>query len=121
MFLGKKFSGPSQSCLNFIENEQGIMPVTNFASFFQITGRWHYDSPFALNGFHQKGNGVWSDDPFKSFRIPEGDGDDQGAKGPNPSLYCDSELNPTMVVVRPWKLLAQTMISAKSSGISLIL
>ena len=37
-----------------------------------------------------------------------------GVKGPKPSLYWSSVEKPTMVVVRPWKLSAQTMISALS-------
>ncbi len=32
--------------------------------------------------------------------------------GPKSSLYCGSDDIPTMVVVRPWKLFSQTMISA---------
>ncbi len=39
-----------------------------------------------------------------------------GVNGPNPSLYSFSDENPTMVVVRPWKLLSQTMISALPAG-----
>ncbi len=42
-----------------------------------------------------------------------------GVKGPKPSLYCSSVLKPTMVVVRPWKLSAQTMISAWSLAMPL--
>ena len=44
-----------------------------------------------------------------------------GVKGPKPSLYCGSVLKPTMVVVLPWKLSEQTMISALSCGIPLTL
>ena len=33
-----------------------------------------------------------------------------GVNGPKPSRYSGSEEKPTMVVVRPWKLLSQTMI-----------
>ena len=39
-----------------------------------------------------------------------------GAKGPKPSRYCASLENPTMVVVRPAKLPAATMISAVPGG-----
>ena len=42
-----------------------------------------------------------------------------GVKGPNPSRYWGSVLKPTMVVVRPWKLSAQTTISALSRGMPL--
>ena len=48
---------------------------------------------------------------------PKGTAAKPGAKGPNPSRYCDSLEKPTMVVVRPWKLLAKTRISALPSGI----
>ena len=41
--------------------------------------------------------------------------------GPKPSRYCSSVEKLTMVTVRPWKLFAQTMISALPSGIPLIL
>src|SRR4029077_3567328 len=37
-----------------------------------------------------------------------------GVKGPNPSRAVASVLKPTIVRVRPWKLLAQTTTSARS-------
>ena len=39
-----------------------------------------------------------------------------GANGPKSSRYCGSLEKPTMVVVRPWKLSLQTMISASFRG-----
>ena len=39
-----------------------------------------------------------------------------GVNGPKSSRYCCSDENPTIVVVRPWKLFSQTMISARSLG-----
>ncbi len=39
-----------------------------------------------------------------------------GVSGPKSDLYDSSVENDTMVVVRPWKLLAHTMISARSAG-----
>ena len=39
-----------------------------------------------------------------------------GVNGPKPSRYWSSDENPTIVVVRPWKLSSQTMISAFPSG-----
>ena len=39
-----------------------------------------------------------------------------GANGPKPARDASSVLNPTMVIVRPWKLPSQTMISASFSG-----
>ena len=44
-----------------------------------------------------------------------------GANGPKPSRYCASLEKPTMVVVRPAKLPAATMISARPSGTPLTL
>src|ERR1019366_9350726 len=44
-----------------------------------------------------------------------------GVNGPKPSRYCASVEKLTWVIVRPWKLLAQTMISALPSGMPLIL
>ncbi len=35
-----------------------------------------------------------------------------GVNGPKPSRYCSSVEKLTIVTVRPWKWLAQTMISA---------
>src|SRR5512134_2627666 len=51
---------------------------------------------------------------------PNGTEMNPGVNGPKPSLYAFSEENPTIVVVRPWKLLLQTMISALSAGIFFI-
>ena len=39
-----------------------------------------------------------------------------GANGPKPPRDCGSVEKPTMARVRPWKLSAQTMISAWPSG-----
>ena len=39
-----------------------------------------------------------------------------GVNGPNPVVETGSVENETMVMVRPWKLLRQTMISALFSG-----
>ena len=44
-----------------------------------------------------------------------------GAKGPKPSRYWASLEKPTMVVVRPAKLPAATMICARPSGTPLTL
>ncbi len=42
-----------------------------------------------------------------------------GVNGPKPLLESGSLEKPTIVVVLPWKLFSQTMISPSSSGISL--
>ena len=44
-----------------------------------------------------------------------------GVNGPKPSRYCASVEKLTMVIVRPWKLFAQAMISAWPSGMPLTL
>ena len=43
---------------------------------------------------------------------PKGTSLKPGANGPKPSREAGSVQKPTMARVRPWKLLAQTMISA---------
>jgi hypothetical protein len=44
-----------------------------------------------------------------------------GVNGPNPSRYCPSVEKETIVIVRPWKLFEQAMISAWPSGMPLTL
>ena len=50
---------------------------------------------------------------------PKGITVNPGVIGPKPSRYCSSVEKLTIVVVRPWKLSAQTMISAWSFGMPL--
>jgi len=57
--------------------------------------------------------------PATAAASPYGTTRKPGVKGANPSRYCASVEKLTMVTVRPWKLLAQTMISACPSGIPL--
>ena len=49
-------------------------------------------------------------------RSPYGISLKPGVNGPKPARYWSSDEKPTIVVVRPWKLSSQTMISAWSSG-----
>ncbi len=53
--------------------------------------------------------------------LPNGTLTKPGANGPKPSRYCASLEKPTMVVVRPAKLPAATMISARPSAMPLTL
>jgi len=47
---------------------------------------------------------------------PNGTDTKPGVNGPNPSRADASSLNPTIVVVRPWKLPWATTIVAASTG-----
>jgi hypothetical protein len=47
---------------------------------------------------------------------PKGTRRNPGVNGPKPSRAVGSVLKPTIVRVRPWKLLAQTITSARSFG-----
>ena len=50
---------------------------------------------------------------------PNGSSSKPGANGPNPSRYCGSLEKPTIVVVRPWKLLPKARISALPDSVPL--
>jgi hypothetical protein len=52
---------------------------------------------------------------------PKGTVDRPGGNGPKPSRYCASVDKPVMAIERPWKLPRQAMISARPSGMPLIL
>jgi len=48
-------------------------------------------------------------------RSPKGTQRKPGVNGPKPSRYSGSEEKPMMVVVRPWKLPAATIISGHAT------
>ena len=56
----------------------------------------------------------------KGFGVAEGTSRKPAGNGPKPLRYCSSEEKPTMEMVRPWKLLPQTTISARPADIFLL-
>jgi len=85
--------------------------AADFGGFF----RKHWagsQSRFALNRFDKECASVGRDRLAQSLRISKRDDFESGVNGPKPSRYWSSVEKLTIEMVRPWKLLAQTMISA---------
>ena len=81
VLFGEEFAGSAEPCLDFIEDEQDIVAIADFAHFFQVTGGRDNNTSFALNRFHQKCDGIRGDGPFQGICIIKGDGDKSGCEG----------------------------------------
>ena len=73
----------------------------------------------ALDRLDQEGGGFRRDRALERGGVAEGTCSKPGGNGPKPSRYCASVEKPKIVIVRPWKLPAQAMISARPSGMPL--
>jgi hypothetical protein len=87
----------------------------------EVAGRRHDDPGLALDRLDQERGGVRRDRRSSAAASPYGTLTNPGANGPKPSRYCASLEKPTIVVVRPAKLPAATMICACPSGTRLTL
>ena len=64
-------SRPANAGLNFIEDEQYIMPIRNFPQTFQITGWRHIYTAFALNRLYDNCGSFLINASFDSLATPE--------------------------------------------------
>ncbi len=110
---GEEFSGAAEARLDLVGHQQDIVLAADSCGLREEAIGRNLDAASPWMGSMRKGAGVGRDGSTESFRIAEGDlaeaagGTDQSRCG-----YWGSDEKPTIAMVRPWKLLPQTMISA---------
>ena len=108
--------GAAQTRLDLVGHEGHAVLGAELARPLEEAVRGNDHAALPLQGLDQEADRVLVDGRLERVGVAVRDRLKPGVNGPNPSLYCASDENPTIVVVRPWKLFSQTMISALPAG-----
>jgi hypothetical protein len=71
LLVSEQAAGPAATDLDFVEYQQQIMAVAQFAHCLQVAGRWDVDATLSLYRFEHDGTGVRTDCSPQSFKITQ--------------------------------------------------